>query len=355
MAFILHDENFNYLLPSHGVIETVLSSNSSSVTYLSRSGLHVTVSGTNLLDGSDYNRAGRVQSIEFRDSGGAVLGAIAGLSMRADIVFKALIEGTGLPRIFWGDDELTGTVQHDVIEGFRGDDTLYGLDGDDLLGGGEGSDLIIPGAGHDTIFGGTGNDILLLEGSAGDWVFELAEEGFTATSTGAYGIKEATGVEFVRFADDPSTTIAVDTLEGIRSVAPGGGGLVIGTVGADQLLGSPGADELVGGGSEDIFVGGMGDDIYHASPGSEIRERRDAGYDHVNLLPDGPPEHIVYALPRNVESAASEGWQAAYSVELIGNFADNRLFGGALGDTLLGGAGNDELHGNDGSDILKGG
>ena len=48
-------------------------------------------------------------------------------------------------------DELTGSLDNNLILGFEGDDSIYGLSGDDYLEGGSGGDLIDGGSGNDFI------------------------------------------------------------------------------------------------------------------------------------------------------------------------------------------------------------
>src|SRR4051794_28946495 len=64
-------------------------------------------------------------------------------------------------------NNLTGTVDNDIILGLQGNDHLFGLEGDDLLSGDSGSD---------TMEGGLGNDTYVVDNS-GDMVIENAGAG----------------------------------------------------------------------------------------------------------------------------------------------------------------------------------
>ena len=67
-----------------------------------------------------------------------------------------------------GDDDLTGSVEGDVIDGGDGNDTISGEEGDDQLRGGPGNDTIAGAAGNDTIDGGSGRDSLSGDGDTID-------------------------------------------------------------------------------------------------------------------------------------------------------------------------------------------
>jgi len=79
-----------------------------------------------------------------------------------------------------GDNEnnqITGGVGADYINGLAGDDTIYGMAGNDWLSGGEGNDTIYGGDGNDTIwdnagsnkmYGGKGNDIITADNGVAD-------------------------------------------------------------------------------------------------------------------------------------------------------------------------------------------
>ncbi|MBJ7486532.1 pre-peptidase C-terminal domain-containing protein [Brevundimonas sp.] len=70
-----------------------------------------------------------------------------------------------------GHDTLFGSRGDDLLEGGDGNDNLYGGQGNDILDGGMGNDLIRGGAGSNVIDGGESVDTLLLDGSAGCYVY----------------------------------------------------------------------------------------------------------------------------------------------------------------------------------------
>lgn len=68
---------------------------------------------------------------------------------------------TGHYMVGWSTNEqLTGDVLADRIEGRGGNDLLVGLDGNDLLDGGDGNDTLLGGNGVDQLRGGAGSDVL---------------------------------------------------------------------------------------------------------------------------------------------------------------------------------------------------
>lgn len=82
--------------------------------------------------------------------------------------FEQLLQGSvpTAPRVFRGNDYITGGDFVDHLTGFTGDDRLLGQLGDDYLWGNEGNDKLYGGAGNDKLSGGTGYD--RLEGGAGN-------------------------------------------------------------------------------------------------------------------------------------------------------------------------------------------
>jgi Ca2+-binding RTX toxin-like protein len=67
------------------------------------------------------------------------------------------------------DEEFSGGVLDDFLDGRGGDDRLGGRAGDDHLLGGSGQDLLIGGRGRDTLEGEAGDDRLFGEGGQ-DWL-----------------------------------------------------------------------------------------------------------------------------------------------------------------------------------------
>ncbi|PZQ48731.1 MAG: hypothetical protein DI556_13005 [Rhodovulum sulfidophilum] len=193
--------------------------------------------------------------------------------------------------------DITGTEDNDVLAGTAGADRILGLGGADHLSGLGGADLLEGGTGNDTLIGGAGNDTLYGENSG--------------------------GFNFGSFAD-----------------------LLLGGAGNDCLYGGEGDDTLDGGTGTDRLDGGDGFDtvLYE-----------------VNTTP------LVVDLVAGLASFPGQTWasETLVSIEavragsgadsLIGDGADNYLYGGLGNDTLIGGAGNDTLEGGGGRDVIDGG
>ena len=64
------------------------------------------------------------------------------------------------PKLFKGDDVITGSTQADKLYGFKGDDTMTGRDGNDRMLGGKGNDSLNGNAGDDKLDGNAGADLL---------------------------------------------------------------------------------------------------------------------------------------------------------------------------------------------------
>ncbi len=230
------------------------------------------------------------------------------------------VRGTGL------DDNLTGSLVVNVLEGGAGRDTLSGLAGDDMLFGGDNDDLLFGGAGADVLNGGRGVDtVSYVASTAGVSVFL-----FNGTATGS----DAQG----------------DTLDDIENlIGSRFADLMFGDIGDNVLEGGAGADRLSG---SDNLIGGFegGDTVSYALSAAAV---------NVDLRRQG-------AQPGSVETIAQSGGDAAGDLlaafeKIIGSAFNDTLTGDDSVNTLFGGRGNDvlraigdgdRLYGGDGSDTL---
>jgi Ca2+-binding RTX toxin-like protein len=78
-----------------------------------------------------------------------------------------------------GNDEVTGTTNHDYLLGETGDDLVLGGAGHDALIGGEGNDTLDGGEGHDYLAGDAGNDVMT--GGSGEDFFDFVSGNDTIT------------------------------------------------------------------------------------------------------------------------------------------------------------------------------
>lgn len=123
--------------------------------------------------------------------------------------------------IRYGDFEVDGTQEDDVVRGRYGDDHLTGQDGEDSIIGGLGQDTLEGNSGSDTLRGAQGNDVL----------FGGKDDDLLYSGQG-------------------------------RDKLDGGSG-------HDELFGRRGDDTLHGGRGQDTLKGGCGDDLLTGSFGAD--------------------------------------------------------------------------------------
>jgi Ca2+-binding RTX toxin-like protein len=136
-----------------------------------------------------------------------------------------------LLRGYDGSDRMQGRGGYDIIYGDDGNDTIEGGEGGGYLRGGAGEDLLVGGSGFDDMHGNEGNDTLH-GGDGADWVV---------------GGKN----------DD-------------RLLGEGSADLVLGNLGSDSLSGGAGNDTMRGGQDADLLEGGDGDDWLSGDRGFDI-------------------------------------------------------------------------------------
>ena len=150
-----------------------------------------------------------------------------------------------------------------------------------------------------------------------------------------------------------------------------------GLISGGQLAGEEGDDTLTGGNSDDFLTGGSGNDILDGSPvnNSDGSTGNTAVYSdsplgiYVNLLPDSEGYGTAYDgftfqdqsgkqisyrdRLKNIQNIEGSN----YDDTIIGDLANNNLFGAGGSDYLLGGLGDDVLSGGSGGrgDYLDGG
>ena len=218
-----------------------------------------------------------------------------------------------------------GNALDNVLIGNAEDNTLSGLNGNDVL---------IGGAGNDVLQGGAGDDTYFIEGD--DVVTEYANEGIDTVRT-ANNIVLGDHLENVVLTGDGAVNATGNELD-------------------NQLVGNAGANILDGGSGGDTLIGGAGNDTYYT----------DSQYDQVSEMADQGTDTEIRnyetqsVLSDNIENLTLTGtvYRGNGNVLdniIIGNDADNNLWGGAGDDTLSGHDGADQLFGAQGNDTLDGG
>ncbi|MDP3747300.1 MAG: Ig-like domain-containing protein [Phenylobacterium sp.] len=121
-----------------------------------------------------------------------------------------------------GDDQVTGGLSNDFVQGNVGADTLSGGAGSDTVLGGRDNDLVQGNVGSDTVYGDLGDDIVR-GGKDGDLVQGNA-----------------------------------------------GADLVFGDLGNDSVRGGQGDDQVFGGGGDDFISGDLGNDTVSGGDGADL-------------------------------------------------------------------------------------
>lgn len=245
----------------------------------------------------------------------------------------AILTGT------FGDDEIGGTLQSDLILALAGNDVVFGGGGADSIDGGTGNDTLYAGAENniddgdaDVVNGGAGDDIIY--GSAGDML-----NGGTGRDTVYLDLSSANeGIN----ADFRPMTLGLDLGLGdlIQIDLP----LLTGTLGGFEIVaevkGSAFADEFIIANVARIGArvdAGDGNDFVRTSNGNDTIQ---GGIGDDRLTAGGGNDRLDGGSGRDV---------------LVGNAGKDEMSGGADNDRLSGGGSEDQLDGGAGDDILIGG
>ncbi len=306
---------------------------------------------------------------------------------------ETLIGGDGNDMIFGGgsgNDSVDGGYGNDTIDGGDGNETLIGGDGNDMIFGGTGGDDSIEGGfGDDTLTGGDGNDMIF--GGPGSDTFTVTGGSATLFGNDDVGPDSDRDTLIVESNQDvlltdsdlrigdaslPIESLPLASLNDIQFARLAGGdgdnlidasgfsgdAVLLGGAGNDTLLGGSGNDTLLSGSGDDALDGGAGDDIYGIGAGDSgsktLTEAVGNGSDTLDfsLLADSLNINLWSADTQTVSSGLSltltnpQAFENVYGTSLndviVGNDADNELYG-------LGGL--DDLDGRAGNDLLQAG
>lgn len=345
-------------------------------------------------DGNDFLRS--VDEIRFDD--------------RTIYLAETERRGTGDAETILGTraiDILRGSDGDDILRGEDGLDRLYGDAGADRLFGGADADVLDGGEGNDTLDGGDGDDLFLISmgndrliGGAGvDTVklpFTRSHYTITNNSDGAIDVKLNPISGFTSFKITLSSVEMLEFSSEKYLLAPHqlgttAGDTLVGTSESDAIDGGTGADVINGGGGNDVLVGGRGRDTLTGGSGADRfiwSAYQDSGLETPDWITDFEMGVDTIDLTAISQSAVTIEWNEGTSrvyfavtsagairgmiqvdglvavgdidrantiFTLLGDSADNRIFGSAGGDMVEGRAGDDHLNGDTGNDTLLGG
>lgn len=196
-----------------------------------------------------------------------------------------------------GDDGLTGTAAHDVIDAGAGNDRLAGGKGGDALYGGEGDDTYVYNRGDgivtidDVAMMGEGNTLQFGKGitlddmvrslhfvaptddAPGDFIIRLGDAGDEIHLLG-FDPEDAEfgthAVETFQFADGSALNFRQMVRNTFVVQGDSGNEVLSGTNLSDRLYGYEGNDSLSGGLGDDVLTGGSGDDILAGGAGGDV-------------------------------------------------------------------------------------
>jgi Ca2+-binding RTX toxin-like protein len=241
------------------------------------------------------------------------------------------LEGRGGDDVLIGDgDDGDGFIQqdeapgNDTLDGGAGDDELFGNDGNDTLIGGTGDDELLGEGGNDTLIGGTG--LNTVDGGAG-----IDTTSYVDSTSGMFvTIASGSGGNGIAFSLD--STIG-DVLVGIENVT--------GSDFADQIIGSSAANVLNGGGGSDTLEGGGGADTLNGGRGLDTATYATSS------------AGVVIDLATGTGTGGDAQGDTLISIErLIGSSSIDTLFGSDVGNTIDGGGGADVMAGRGGNDVF---
>ena len=298
------------------------------------------------------------------------------------------------------DDILAGDSRENTIMGLGGHDRLYGGPGggDDVMWGGSGMDKIFGGIGNDIMHGGTGDD--LLSGGAGD---DKAYGGagsdmIYATINGGDGVVNDSVIDGwysdgdpTRPMDNPDTGSVDESMESVsdrlsidtvsfekakRGVHTGTDGRYTSddtnpfTLGADGATSADAVhiENIIGSSHDDAFRGNAEDNKIEGGDGADYLDGGDEGMGGDTVSYENSDRGVTIDISDETEIAIGGHAQGDvivnfeniigsrdYGDELIGDNANNMLWGLGDEDEIDGGAGSDTIEGGAGADELDGG
>lgn len=222
-----------------------------------------------------------------------------------------------------GNDRIDGGDGNDTLRGDSGIDTLWGRAGEDYLDGGDGGDALFGGSGDDTLVAGHGDT---LSGDEGDdtYLYHLDSGNVTINNFDVNPLRN----DALEFSDE----IAVDDVQARRS-------------GNDLQL------HILSTGST-ITVNRYFEDNQYELTSVNFTDGTQWDLEAIRLLVNEPTDNADYLVGYDTNDTLNG---ALGNDTLIGGHGDDALSGEQGDDLLQGGTGNDNLLGGEGDDDLQGG
>ncbi len=243
------------------------------------------------------------------------------------------------------DQNFTGTIFSDVIDGRGGNDVILGEAGNDFLLGGAGNDILNGGAGSDNLSGGAGADQLIGGNDAG---IDYAR--YDDANHGNLTIRLDGGA-------NAGAAAVGDTYDGIEGLVGGlGNDVVVGNASANYLFGGGGNDFIYALGGADYLNGGAGSDNLYGGAGADQHiGGDDAGVDFARY-DDGNYGNLTISLIAPASNTGAAAGDTYTGIEgLVGGAGNDVIIGNNLANYLFGVGGDDFIDGLGGSDVLNGG
>jgi serralysin len=276
-----------------------------------------------------------------------------------------------------------GTVIENVIFG-SGNDSGIGNAAANTLDGRGGNDTLTGGAGNDTFVYTSGADVVtdFVPGGIDDRIDLRGFASLTSLSQVlALGAQSGANVVLTFSAGNTLTlnSVALGALTAADFQFTGGGSVIDGSAGSDNLMGTAsadtinglaGADTINGLGGADSMSGGDGSDIYYVDDAGDVVSETNAvvatgGYDIVvataNVTLSDNVEQLVIQGGATAGTGGSTanylyGGNSGLSLTLDGGGGDDVIYSGlAGGNTVSGGSGVDTLLLHGGNNRANGG
>ena len=148
-----------------------------------------------------------------------------------------------------------------------------------------------------------------------------------------------------------------------RTARAGGGMVIVGTAGNDELIGTAGEDIICGRGGNDTMRGRGGNDVLSGARGADTIAGGD-GRDRIpggrgsDRIEGGDHDDILYGGDSNDRIYGGGGADTVYGDAghdiVDGGRGTDRIYGGGRNDLLKGGGGDDRIQGDGGADLIYG-